>query len=129
MQIRFSFVLVNDQEKALQFYTKILGFRKMADLAFGDMRWLSVVSKEKDGGVELVLEPINFPPAKTYQKALYKAGMPATSFQTNDIQKEFNKLKKHGVTFKGEPENFGLITSVLFDDTCGNWINLVQANS
>ena len=128
MQIRFMSVMVDDQEKALKFYTKVLGFEKMADIPMGKNRWLTVTSPEGAEGVELILEPIEFEPARVYQKSLYDAGIPLISFITADLQKEIARLKQLGVNFHGEPANIGLITSVLFDDTCGNLINLVQPN-
>ena len=128
MRISLSSVLVEDQEKALRFYTDVLGFVKMADIPMGEYRWLTVTSPDGVEGVELVLEPMDFPPARTFQKALFDAGIPFTAFLTNDIQGEFERLKERGVVFRGEPVNMGLITAVLFEDTCGNLINLVQAN-
>ena len=92
----------------------------------GEFRWLTVTAPEGLTGVELVLEPMAFPPARTYQKALYEAGIPATAFITTDIAAEYARLKKLGVVFRGEPVNAGPVTVVLFEDTCGNLINLVQ---
>ncbi len=126
MEIRLASVTVTDQDEALRFYTTVLGFVKKADLAMGSFRWLTVMSPEGAEGVELVLEPMGFPPAKTYQEARFAAGMPATSFITKDIHAELERLKAHGVVFRGEPKSFGPITAVLFEDTCGNLINLVQ---
>jgi catechol 2,3-dioxygenase-like lactoylglutathione lyase family enzyme len=128
MEIRFTSINVDDQEKALAFYTGVLGFKKMADIPMGEYRWLTVVSPEGLDGVELVLEPLAFPPAVVYQKALFKAGIPSTAFTTKDIQAEIARLKKRGVAFRGEPKSQGPITSVLFEDGCGNLINLVQPN-
>jgi catechol 2,3-dioxygenase-like lactoylglutathione lyase family enzyme len=126
MQVKFVSVLVDDQEKALRFYTRVLGFTKMADLPFGPNRWLTVVSPEGVAGVELVLEPMGFPPARTWQKALFDAGIPATAFITSDIQAEVRRLKALGVVFRGEPQAMGPISAVVFEDTCGNLINLVE---
>jgi catechol 2,3-dioxygenase-like lactoylglutathione lyase family enzyme len=126
MQIKFVSINVDDQEKALEFYTKVLGFTKMADIPMGQYRWLTVVSPEGIEGVELVLEPLAFPPAKVYQKALFEAGVPCTAFTTKDITSEVARLKKLGVKFRGEPQSQGMITSVMFEDTCGNLIHLVQ---
>lgn len=126
MQIKFVSVMVKDQEQALQFYTSVLGFEKMADIPMGEYRWLTVRSPEGILGVELVLEPMGFAPARTYQKELYEAGIPATAFTTKNIVAEVQRLKARGVKFLGEPINMGLITSVVFEDTCGNLINLVQ---
>jgi len=126
MQIKFMSVMVDDQEKALKFYTKVLGFKKMADIPMGEYRWLTVVSPDGIEGTELVLEPLGFGPAKTYQKALYEAGIPLTALISKDIKKEYKKLKGRGLKFRSEPMQSGPIWSVLFEDTCGNLINLVQ---
>ena len=126
MQINFSSVMVDDQEKALKFYTEVLGFVKKADMPMGELRWLTVISTEGPESIELVLEPMGFPPARTYQKALYDAGIPLTGFISKDIQNEYKRLRDLGVKFRGEPKNMGLITAVLFEDTCGNLINLLQ---
>lgn len=126
MQIKFTSVMVEDQDKALDFYTNVLGFTKMADIPFGSMRWLTVTSPEGIEGVELVLEPIGFPAARTYQKERFEAGMPAAGFIAADIAAEVRRLKDRGVRFRGEPKNLGPIIAVLFEDTCGNLINLVQ---
>jgi glyoxalase/bleomycin resistance protein/dioxygenase superfamily protein len=100
---------------------------KNKDIPMGPtFRWLTVSAPEGAEGVELVLEPMAFPPAQVFQKALFAAGIPATSFITNDIQSEYNRLKALGVTFRGEPKNIGPIIAVLFEDTCGNLINLAQ---
>ncbi len=126
MQIKLASIFVDDQENALRFYTSVLGFVKRADIPMGSFRWLTVSSPEGAEGVELVLEPMAFPPAKTYQQALYAAGIPATAFITNDIQSEYQRLNRRGVRFRGEPVSMGPITSVVFEDTCGNLLNLVQ---
>jgi len=126
MQIRLASVMVDDQEKALRFYTTVLGFVKNKDIPMGPFRWLTVSSPEGAEGVELVLEPMGFAPAQTYQKALFAAGIPATAFLTNDIQAEHRRLKALGVLFRGEPKSIGPITTALFEDTCGNLVNLVQ---
>jgi catechol 2,3-dioxygenase-like lactoylglutathione lyase family enzyme len=126
MQIKFSSVMVDDQEKALRFYTMKLGFTKMADIPIGEYRWLTVCSPEGIEGVELVLEPMSFPPARVFQKALFEAGIPAAAFTSRDIKAEFERLKALGVRFRGEPAEAGPITAVMFEDTCGNLIHLVQ---
>ena len=126
MQIKFISVMVEDQDSALHFYTSVLGFEKMADIPMGQFRWLTVCSPEGIAGVELVLEPMSFPPARTYQKALFEAGIPAAALITKDIAAEVQRLKARGVKFRGEPTNMGPITTVVFEDTCGNLINLVQ---
>ena len=126
MQLKFMSIMVADQEHALQFYTSVLGFRKMADLPMGTFRWLTVTSPDGIAGLELVLEPVNFEPARFYQKALFEAGIPALALITRDIRAEIASLRSKGVIFRGEPKEMGPITSVLFEDTCGNLINLVQ---
>jgi catechol 2,3-dioxygenase-like lactoylglutathione lyase family enzyme len=126
VQIKFVSVMVDDQEKALRFYSDVLGFAKMADLPFGPDRWLTVVSPDGVAGVELVLEPMGFPPSRVYQKALFDAGIPATALITRNLQADVRRLAARGVVFRGEPAVMGPITAVLFEDTCGNLINLVQ---
>lgn len=126
MQIRLTSLLVDDQDKALAFYTQVLGFTPMADIPMGAYRWLTVTSPDGIVGVELVLEPMAFPPARTWQRALYDAGIPATAFITTDIAADVARLTAKGVVFRGAPTAMGPITAVLFEDTCGNLINLVQ---
>lgn len=126
MRIYLSSVMVDDQAKALKFYTEKLGFVKKTDISANGYRWLTVASPEGVDGVELVLEPIGFPPAREYQKALYDAGIPITAFFTNDIQAEYKRLTERGVIFRGSPQDMGAVTTVLFEDTCGNVINLAQ---
>jgi hypothetical protein len=104
----------------------VLGFQRKHDIALGEYRWLTVTAPEGVAGVELVLEPMGFPPARTYQKALFQAGIPATVFMSKDIAAEYSRLKELGVKFRGEPTDMGSVTAVLFEDTCGNLINLVQ---
>ena len=126
MKIALTSVMVDDQEKALSFYTDKLGFQKKEDISMGQYRWLTVTSPEGVSGVELVLEPMGFPPAQVFHKALYDAGIPVTAFFTTDIQAEYSRLKGLGVVFRGEPKNMGPVTVVMFEDTCGNLLNLVQ---
>jgi predicted enzyme related to lactoylglutathione lyase len=126
MRINLSSVMVDDQEKALKFYTEVLGFEKKTDMPIGEYRWLTVTSPDGPEGVELVLEPMGFPPARDYQQALFAAGIPIIAFLSDDIEKEYKKLLKRGVVFRAEPRTLGAITSTLFEDTCGNLINLVQ---
>lgn len=126
MQITLSSLFVEDQDRALHFYTSVLGFEKKHDIPMGPFRWLTVTSPEGVVGVELVLEPMAFPPARVYQKALFEAGIPATAFMTKDIATEFQNLKARGVKFRGEPQAMGPIITAVFEDTCGNLINLVQ---
>ena len=127
MKIKLTSVMVDEQDKALKFYTEVLGFVKKTEIPIGEFKWLTVVSPEAPEGVELVLEPTGFPFAKTYQKALFEAGIPLTAFAVDDIHKEFERMKKLGVKFRGEPAKAGPVTTVLFEDTCGNLIQLFQA--
>jgi catechol 2,3-dioxygenase-like lactoylglutathione lyase family enzyme len=128
MRLGITSIMVENQDQALEFYTTILGFQKMADIPFGAMRWLTVVSLEAPEGMELVLEPMVFLPAKTFQQALFEAGIPATALFTEDIHADHVRLKSLGVIFRGEPTVMGPITAVVFEDSCGNLINLVQRN-
>jgi len=126
MQLKFISLTVDDQAKALDFYTRVLGFEKMADIPLGEYRWLTVTSPEGMAGVELVLEPLAFPPSRVYQQALFEAGIPATALITKDIAADVARLRAHGVVVRGEPQPAGPIIHVIFEDTCGNLINLVQ---
>jgi catechol 2,3-dioxygenase-like lactoylglutathione lyase family enzyme len=127
MKINLTSVMVDDQNKALKFYTEVLGFAKKNDVPLGEYRWLTVVSPEEPDGVELLLEPMGFPPARTYQKELFEAGIPLTSFAVDDIQKEYERMKKLGVVFKTTPTQMGPVTIAVFEDTCGNLIQMAQA--
>ncbi|MBI3346273.1 MAG: VOC family protein [Burkholderiales bacterium] len=128
MQIKISTVFVDDQEKALAFYTGKLGFRKMADIHMGPTyRWLTVVSPEGVHGVELQLESIvGFDAARAFQASLYESGRPCTAFVTEDVEAEARQLRERGVTVRGEPIDMGPIKAVMFEDGCGNLIHLVQ---
>lgn len=126
MQLKFISVMVEDQSRALDFYTNILGFSKMADIPMGEFRWLTVTSPDGVAGVELVLEPMGFPPARVFQKAMFDAGIPATALITRDIHADVKRLSERGVKFRGAPKQMGPITAVVFEDGCGNLINLVE---
>jgi predicted enzyme related to lactoylglutathione lyase len=126
MKINLTSVYVDDQEQALKFYTEILGFVKKADLPVGEYRWLTVVSPEAPDGVELVLEPSDNPATRTFKQAIYAQGIPFASFGVEDIQAEFERLKKLGVRFSMEPTNIGPAMIAVFDDTCSNLIQLHQ---
>jgi catechol 2,3-dioxygenase-like lactoylglutathione lyase family enzyme len=126
VKIQLSSVMVNDQEKALWFYTEVLGFVKSKDIPMGAARWLTVASPEGPTDVELLLEPNEFPPAKVYQKALFDAGIPATAFAVDDIQSEYDRLTALGVVFRSPPTKTGPATVAAFDDTCGNVIQLYE---
>ncbi len=112
--------------RALKFYTEVLGFFKKTDIPAGEFRWLTVVSPEGPDDVELVLEPNAHPAAKAHQKAIFGDGIPATSFAVEDIQAEFERLKKLGVVFRSEPVKVGAVTIAVFEDTCGNLIQIHQ---
>jgi catechol 2,3-dioxygenase-like lactoylglutathione lyase family enzyme len=127
MKIKLTSVMVDDQEKALKFYTEVLGFVKRNDIPLGEFKWLTVVSPEGPNDVELLLEPMGFLPARTYQKALFEEGIPAASFAVDDIQEEYERMKKLGVVFRSEPTKIGPVTVAVFEDTCGNLIQMAQA--
>ncbi|SFC34233.1 VOC family protein [Spirosoma endophyticum] len=126
MKIKLTSVMVDDQDKALAFYTTILGFAKKTEIPMGEHKWLTVVSAEEQDGVELLLEPLGFAPAQTYQKALFDAGIPLTMFHINDVDKEYERLMKLGVTFSMPPTQMGPAKLAVLDDTCGNHIQIVQ---
>ncbi|MEZ4671923.1 MAG: VOC family protein [Anaerolineae bacterium] len=126
MRIHLSSVFVSDQDKALRFYTEVLGFVKKADVPLGEFKWLTVVSPEAPDGTELLLEPNDNPAAKTFQEAMHKQGIPLTSFAVNDVQKEYDRLKQLGVAFTMTPTEMGPVTIAVFDDTCGNLIQIAQ---
>ncbi len=127
IKINVTSVMVDDQAKALTFYTEALGFEKKHDVPVGEYRWLTVTAPAGAHGMELLLEPNAFPAAKVYQKALFEAGIPATSFGVDDIQKEYERMTKQGVVFRGPPTPMGPVTTAIFEDTCGNLIMLTQA--
>jgi predicted enzyme related to lactoylglutathione lyase len=125
MKIIYTKVFVNDQDKALKFYTQILGFLKKSDITAGDYRWLTVVSPEDQNGTELILELNNNPAAKTYQEAIFEQSIPATNFGVSDVHIDYERLKKLGVKFTIEPsEVMENVTIAVFDDTCGNLIQI-----
>lgn len=126
MKIVVTSVLVDDQEKALKFYTDILGFVKKHDIPMGGPRWLTVVSTAAPDGVELLLEPDAHPAAGPFKKALVEDGIPYTSFGVDDIQAEYNRLLALGVHFTQPPVAMGPVTTAVFDDTCGNLIQMAQ---
>jgi catechol 2,3-dioxygenase-like lactoylglutathione lyase family enzyme len=128
MKITVTSVSIGDYDKALQFYTEVLGFVKKRDIPLGQgARWLTVVSPENPDGVELLLEPnADYPAMKALKESLVKDGIPFTAFEVNDIQKEYERLKKLGVEFTMEPTNMGMTTVAVLDDTCGNLIQIYQ---
>ncbi len=126
MKIKLNSIFVDDQEKALRFYTDVLGFGPSKDIPVGEFRWLTVVSPDGPADVELVLEPNANPAAKTFQEALFKQGIPITGFEVDDIGSEHERLKGHGVMFTMEPTDVGPVTIAIFSDTCGNLIQIYQ---
>lgn len=126
MNIVVTSVFVDDQEKALRFYTEMLGFVKKSDIPLGHHRWLTVVSPEAPDGVELLLEPDGHPAARPFKDALAADGIPFTSFGVADVQAEFDRLSRAGVRFTQKPVAMGPVTTAVLDDTCGNLIQLAQ---
>jgi catechol 2,3-dioxygenase-like lactoylglutathione lyase family enzyme len=126
MKIVVTSVLVDDQEKALRFYTDLLGFEKKQDIAMGDARWLTVVSPQDRDGTELLLEPDSHPAAKPFKKALVDDGIPYTSFGVEDVKADFERLSGRGVSFTQPPTEMGPVTTAVLDDTCGNLIQIAQ---
>lgn len=126
IRIHVTSVPVDDQDKALAFYTEKLGFVKKTEIPIGEHKWLTVVAPEEQNGVELLLEPMGFAPARVYQQALKEAGIPWTSFMVTDLDQEFARLKAAGVSFSIEPKEMGPVKIAVLDDTCGNNIQLAQ---
>ncbi|MEK7628537.1 MAG: VOC family protein [Patescibacteria group bacterium] len=126
MKIKLNSVFVDDQDKALAFYTDILGFIKNKDVSLGEYRWLTVVSPEDPDGAELLLEPSENPDARIFKKALFEQGIPLTQFSVGDTRAEYERLKKLGVRFTMELTPMGPTVGAVFDVTCGNLIQIVQ---
>ena len=126
MRIKLISIFVDDQEKALRFYTDVLGFKKKQDFPVGGPRWITVVSPDGPDDLELVLEPNGHPAASAYQSALMKDGIPATAFESMDIHSEVQRLKERGVVFTMEATVAGTVTVAIFSDTCGNLIQIYQ---
>jgi catechol 2,3-dioxygenase-like lactoylglutathione lyase family enzyme len=126
MRINLASVLVDDQEKALRFYTEVLGFQEKANVPLGEHRWITVVSPEDPDGTELVLEPDEHPAAKPFKKALVADGIPFTAFAVDDVRAEHERLRGLGVRFTQEPADMGPVTTAVLDDTCGNLIQIVH---
>lgn len=127
MKIKLNSIMVEDQDRALKFYTEVLGFKKKHDIPVGgEFRWITVVSPEGPDDVELVLEPNANPAGKTYQKALFEQGIPITAFEVTDINAEFARLKEQQVAFTREPAQMGPVMVAVFSDTCGNLIQIYQ---
>lgn len=126
MKVIVTSIFVQDQDKALKFYTETLGFVKKHDIPVGEHRWIALVSPEDQEGTELLLEPNAHPAAKEYQKKIFAEGIPATMFGVADVHEEYNRLIKLGVKFTIEPTVMGDVTLAVFDDTCGNLIQIAQ---
>lgn len=126
MRIYVTSVLVDDQDKALKFYTEVLGFVKKTEVPVGAARWLTVVSAENPEGTELLLEPDGHPAAGPFKRALVEDGIPFTSFAVDDVEREYDRLRAMGVLFTQEPLSMGAVTTAVFDDTCGNLIQIVR---
>jgi catechol 2,3-dioxygenase-like lactoylglutathione lyase family enzyme len=129
MKISLTSVLVDDQEKALAFYTDVLGFEKKNDVPLGEHRWLTVVAPEDPDGVELLLEPDEHPAAKPFKAALVEDGIPFTAFSVEDVEREYERLRSLGVHFSQQPTAMGPVTTAVLDDTCGNLIQIAQHTS
>ncbi|MFG2985962.1 VOC family protein [Streptomyces sp. NPDC048258] len=127
MKIHLSSVFVDDQDKALRFYTDVLGFVKKTEVPLGEDRWLTVVSPEDPDGTELLLEPDGHPAVKPYKTALVEDGIPAASFAVDDVPAEFDRLRELGVHFTQEPLTMGPVTTAVLDDTCGNLIQIAHS--
>lgn len=128
MKIKLASVSIDEYDKAVKFYTEALGFILKRDIPLGnDARWITVVSPDDPNGVELVLEPnASYPAMKALKESLVRDGIPFTAFEVNNIQKEYERMKKLGVEFTMEPTNMGTTTAAIFDDTCGNLIQIYQ---
>ncbi|GAA5040282.1 catechol 2,3-dioxygenase-like lactoylglutathione lyase family enzyme [Thermocatellispora tengchongensis] len=127
MRIHLTSVFVDDQDKALRFYTDVLGFVKKTEVPVGEDRWLTVVSPEDPDGTELLLEPDRHPAVRPYKEALVQDGIPAASFAVEDVRAEFDRLRGLGVRFTQEPLEMGQVTTAVLDDTCGNLIQIVHS--
>ncbi|HEV3238053.1 MAG TPA: VOC family protein [Gemmataceae bacterium] len=126
MKIVVTSVLVDDQEKALRFYTNVLGFIKKTEIPMGEFRWLTVVAPDNPNGIELLLEPDRHPAAGPFKRALMEDGIPFTSFAVEDVHAEYERLRSAGVHFTQPPVEMGPVTTAVLDDTCGNLIQIAQ---
>lgn len=126
MRINITSVLVDDQDKALKFYTEVLGFVKKTEIPLGEAKWLTVVSPDHPDGVELLLEPDGHPAAGPFKRALVEDGIPFTSFAVDDVQTEFERLQALGVRFTQGPVEMQGVTTAVLDDTCGNLIQIAS---
>jgi predicted enzyme related to lactoylglutathione lyase len=126
VKIKLTSIYVDDQEKALRFYTEVLGFVKKADVTQGPFRWLTIASPEEPDGAELQLALNDIPAAKTYQRAMFEQGQPAAMFYTDDVQADYERIKARGADFTMPPTQVTGSTIAMLDDTCGNLIQLTQ---
>jgi catechol 2,3-dioxygenase-like lactoylglutathione lyase family enzyme len=126
MRIKLTSIMVDDQDRALRFYTEVLGFRKKHDIPVGEYRWITVTSSEGPDDLELALEPNANPAGKTFQDAMFAQGIPVAAFEVTDIAGEFARLNARGVAFTRQPLKAGPVTLAVFADTCGNLIQLYQ---
>jgi catechol 2,3-dioxygenase-like lactoylglutathione lyase family enzyme len=130
IKIKLTSVSIDDYDKALKFYTEVMGFQLKRDIPLGEgARWITVVSPEEPNGTELLLEPnAGYPAMKALKESLVKDGIPFTAFQVNNVQEEYERMKDQGVEFTMEPTNMGMSTAAIFDDTCGNLVEIYQMN-
>ena len=126
MRIKLTSIVVDNQDKALQFYTATLGFRKKHEIPMGAYKWLTVVSPDGPDDIELSLEPHANPAARTFQEAMFSQRIPLAAFEVADIAKDYARLKAQGVVFIHEPTKMGPVTIAIFSDTCGNLIQMYQ---
>jgi catechol 2,3-dioxygenase-like lactoylglutathione lyase family enzyme len=126
MRINLHSMMVDDQDKALRFYTEMLGFEVKHDIPMGEFRWITLVSPEEPHGTELVLEPDQHPAAKPFKQALVADGIPFTSFAVEDVQAEYDRLTAQGVRFTQQPTDMGPVTTAVLDDTCGNLVQIAH---
>ena len=126
MRIKLTSIMVDDQDKALKFYTEVLGFQKKNEIAIGPYKWLTVVSPEGPNDLELSLEPNANPAAKAFQEAMFTQNIPLAAFEVTGLKKEYERLKARGVEFTGEPKEISNVTLAAFVDTCGNLIQLYE---
>jgi catechol 2,3-dioxygenase-like lactoylglutathione lyase family enzyme len=126
MRIKLTSIMVDDQDKALKFYTDVLGFQKKHDIPVGEYRWITVVSPDGPDDLELSLEPNANPAAHAFQKAMFDQRIPLAAFEARDIRSDFTRLKSLGVAFTKEPTPAGPVIMAVFSDTCGNLIQLYQ---
>jgi catechol 2,3-dioxygenase-like lactoylglutathione lyase family enzyme len=126
MRIKLTSIMVDDQDKAVRFYTEVLGFKKKHDIPVGEYRWITVTSTEGPGDLELALEPNANPAGKTFQEAMFSQGIPLAAFEVTDLASEFARLTAKGVAFTRPPAQAGPVTLAVFADTCGNLIQLYQ---